>query len=340
MRAVVLQGHLLASRLASVLLVVVCACGDNRRGLALEDFDAERGAAQCARFVRCGLFPDAAACDGYFRERPDIDLHAAVEAGVVLYHGPSAEACIAELANLSCDDSSADVRVRSPACELAFAGTLRANETCALDEECRSGACDVPACPDRCCAGTCRPERRFAAIDEACSRDADCQDDAACGDDLACHPLGGEGAICHSDRQCEFGRGCIGPTEIMPGNCRALPKLGESCPYQRCAEVGAECKTGTCVAPGLPGAACNSDVDCSQFAECEPTSHVCVPTPRLGERCRIQCAGESWCDFSITGICQPPKPNTDPCRSDDQCLSLDCIEAPIFDICAARVPCI
>jgi hypothetical protein len=324
---------------AVVLLVAFSACGDNRTGTALEDFDTEAGEAQCARFVRCGLFADDAACVGYFRKRPDINVRAAIDAGIVRYNGPAAERCHAELAELSCDASTRDVRVRSDACEQMFAGTLHANEACSISEECISGACDVPACPDRCCVGTCRPERSFAAVDEACTLDDDCVDDAFCGDDLFCHPLGGEGALCHSDRQCEFGRGCISPTELMPGNCRALPRVGETCPYMRCAELGAACKSGMCVALGLPGAACVSDADCSQFAECDMTTSTCIATPRLGERCSIQCAGEAWCDFMVTGECLPPKEVSEPCRSDDQCLSLDCVEGPIFDFCAPRSAC-
>lgn len=321
------------------LLVIVCACGDNLTGTPFDELEVEANRARCERFVRCGLFAEEATCTSFFRKRPDVNLHAAIAAGIVRYDGPSAERCHRELAALTCDTSAREARVRSLACEQMFAGTLPAGAACRLGEECRSGACEVPACPEACCTGTCRAARAFAELDAACTLDDDCVDDAYCGDDLVCHPLVTTGGSCESDCECEFHLGCIGATPLMAGNCRELPLVGEPCPYLRCAELGATCQAGRCIALGLPGAPCASGADCSPFAQCDAAANRCVDTPRLAEPCTARCAGEAWCDFMGLGMCTAPQPNGAPCGSDDQCLSLDCVEGPAFDSCADRPLC-
>lgn len=318
---------------------LVCACGDNHTGISIDEFNQAKTAAQCARFARCGLFQDKATCQAFFRKRPDRDLEAAVAAGVVRYEGASAERCLEALADATCDGASREARVLPRACEDMFVGSLTAGEPCALDEECISGACDVPLCGELCCVGTCRPAVAFASVGEACERDDDCVPDAFCGDDSTCEVLGLDGDICRADRQCAFGFGCIGATPQMPGNCRALGANDEPCPYLRCAEIGASCKNGHCTAVGLPGDPCTSAADCSPFVRCDLELGRCAPVPSLGEACLGACAGEAYCDPDAQ-ICVAPRENTAPCSAANQCESLFCAEGPAFDACADRPLCL
>jgi hypothetical protein len=323
-----------------VVLALLAGCGDNLTGTPLEQFDAESDQARCDRLVRCGLFVDQAACDGFFRLRPDVNLTSAIEAGIVGYVGPAARQCHEALATVSCDTSARDARIAPLACTQMFVGSLAEDAPCSLDEECASGTCTLPVCPELCCTGTCRGRRAVGNVDDPCELDRDCVADTFCGNDQICHPLVTEGGLCDDDRECDYHLGCIGPTELMPGNCRVLPLLGESCPYQRCAELGAVCNAShVCVAVGLPGTPCASGDDCSPLARCDTTAGVCTEVPRLGEPCTFTCAGESFCDVNGSKTCIAPRANTEPCSSDAECASLYCAEGPVFDACAVRPLC-
>jgi hypothetical protein len=317
------------------LALAAAACGDNRPGLGFDDFADAQRAAECTHDVTCGLFADEATCLAYFRARPDRDLAAAVANGKVHYDAQRAEQCVDALAMRGCDLTlRADRDVA--ACDLVLTGTLPDDASCAFDAECVSGACDAPACsPATCCLGACAA----TLADAACRRDDQCGVDQFCGEDHACHARALAGATCEADGECADGLGCIGVTELMPGNCRALPHLGEACPYLRCADVGATCTGGTCAAVGLPGAACATDDDCSPFALCDTAAQRCVDVPTLGMPCTGSCAGEAWCDLDATHTCIAPKPDGDPCTASDQCASLFCQENVVFDQCAAAAVC-
>jgi hypothetical protein len=220
-----------------------------------------------------------------------------------------------------------------------IAGTIKTGEPCELDEECISGACDIPFCGELCCTGVCLSRRAIRPLDAPCTRDDDCVADAFCSDAGTCVPLGDEGDLCRSDRQCAFGFGCIGPSEFMAGNCRKLGLLGEPCPYLRCAELGTTCQSGRCAAVGLPGAPCASAGDCSPFAHCDQTVARCAAIPTLGEPCTSQCGGESFCERVVTQSCVNPYENGTPCSNDEQCQSLFCLQGEFFDVCRDYVPC-
>jgi hypothetical protein len=323
-----------------VILVLVSACGDNLVGVPLEELELARERARCDRLARCGLFADAAACTGFFRARPDPDLAAAISSGLVRYDGPSAARCLDALAAQSCEPASREARILPPVCTQMLEGTLPGSAPCALDAECVSGRCDVPACPELCCTGTCRSPRPTGEPGDPCELDRDCIVDTACGSDQLCHPLAGEGARCAEDADCDYLLGCIGPTELMPGNCRTLPRIGESCPYERCAELGAVCTVDRiCARLALPGEPCASTADCSPAATCDPASSRCVTLPTLGMTCSGSCAGESWCDAGGSRTCTAPRPDDQRCASDLECASLFCAEGPVFDACAARPLC-
>lgn len=322
----------------ALFLLLCAACGDNNTGIPFEELEAVANRARCDRLVRCGLFPDDGSCVTFFRKDPQVNLRAALERDIVRYDGASARQCEEALALVGCNELERDARVLPESCELMFRGTREDGATCAVDEECRSGLCDAPGCPEgQCCTGTCG-RQRYAKLDEICVADLDCFPDAYCASTMTCQPLVGVGGECRSDRQCGYGLGCIGANQFMPGNCRKLPLLGEPCPYMRCAEIGAYCSGGTCMARGLPGAVCESNADCSPFMECSE-SKVCAALPRLAEPCTSRCAGESTCNVD-TGRCEAPRADGELCTSGDQCESLVCVDGPAFESCIPAPVCI
>lgn len=314
-----------------LVAVLVAGCGDNLAPLAFDDLAAARHAAECERLVRCGLFADQATCEATFRDRVDLDLAAAVRDGVVTYDGGKAEKCLAAIAQQSCDVTSREGRRLPPSCDAILTGTRAPGDACYFDTECASGACTETACPrDMCCAGTCAAPLARAPIGAACERSPDCVDQAFCGRDHLCHALAAMGEACDADADCGYGLACVG-AGLDPGACRPLPKLGEACPYLRCAELGARCDaSGTCVAAGA-GAPCTSDAECSTYGQCDPAAHVCTAFPTVGLPCTGRCAGAAWCGPS--GLCEAPLENTRPCGSDLECATFYCEEGPTFDFC-------
>jgi len=325
-----------------VAAVLVTGCGDNIPTVAFDDVAAARREAECERLTRCGAFADTATCTAYFRPAFDLDLRAAIGAKRVRYDPADAHACHAALATMSCDQTAAEVRTALADCARVFTGSLAADAECAFDLECASGECDVGICiPNTCCYGRCLAEVE-AALDEPCDADRHCIGDAYCGTDDVCHRLATTGMPCTLDSNCDAGLACIGATELQAGACRALPLLGEACPYLRCAEIGAVCSPAQiCVPVGAAGAVCTTDAECSEFRSCDPMTSRCADTPSLGMPCGGRCAGEAWCalDGSSIGTCVAPQETAAPCLSNDQCASLFCEEGEFFDTCAERAIC-
>ena len=327
-------------RWLAVAIALACGCGDNIAGTEVVDFDLEVYRARCAYLTRCGLFTDSDTCEAYFRLDPDESRIEAVKAGQMRYDAVAAKGCTEEMAELTCDQSTRDVRVESELCRQAFRGGLSPGKECAFDAECKSGECEGAECPaETCCYGTCTGLKEPSGIDGACESTRDCIDDAWCGEDKKCHALVAIAGECELDEQCEYGSGCIGATEFMPGACRTLPLLGEPCPYKRCAELGARCEMGTCVPVGLPGDACDMDSDCSPHARCDQQAGMCLALETLGMPCITRCAGESWCDFDGTKTCREMKEDTTPCQNDAQCASGYCASGVFFRFCSARAVC-
>ncbi|MGN6108684.1 MAG: hypothetical protein ACTHU0_26495 [Kofleriaceae bacterium] len=324
-------------RRLALALALAAGCGDNIPAIELADLHAESVAARCERLVRCGLLADLDVCTAYFRVPDEAGLYAAIAAGKIRYDAASAQACQDALARLDCDETSRDARTTPEPCTRMLEGTIETGDECVFDAECRSGACNAPeVCPfDTCCGGTCIPSA-FAAPGEPCEADRDCVSEHFCGPDRTCHGLSTPGQSCRRDAHCDHGLACIGATELQEGTCRKLPAIGESCPYLRCAELGATCNAAQrCVPVGLPGAPCVADSDCSPFTLCG-TSGTCVDVPGRGMPCDFRCAGEAWCS---EGTCVAPLENTTPCTADDQCASQYCRGGALFESCADRPAC-
>ncbi len=322
-------------RIHVVAAFALWGCGDDVRGLTFETFGAAGLDARCSYLVRCGEFPDPPTCVAYFRSSVDAELAAALDAGKVVYDREQAQHCVDEQAAASCDLTRREARVAG-ACTKVFTGKVKDGDECAFDAECASHDCDVPSCTrDTCCPGTCKPTQRPSEIDGACEVNAHCVADTYCGKDHLCHALAAMGNPCDDDSQCDYGLGCIGATDLQSGTCRTMPLIGESCPYRRCAELGARCDaTSTCVPVGLAGTACPMSDECSPFAHCDP-AHQCADAPALGSACSSACAGDAWCNFGgqSVGVCAAPSANNEPCSADNECASSFCEEGPVFDFC-------
>ncbi|HEY4059403.1 MAG TPA: Dickkopf N-terminal cysteine-rich domain-containing protein [Kofleriaceae bacterium] len=316
----------------AVIAVLFAACGgDDGGGIPVEDYQAQRLTAECERLVRCGLFTTQEACEGYVIDTFDIDVKGGIDAKRVKYDGGKAKDCIAAIAAQSCDQTSASVRDLPPACKAVTEGTVADGEACNIEAECISGTCDQPACSRQtCCAGTCAATIKDAPDGASCVTDDNCVDGAFCGDDdHTCHSLLAASADCQHDNECNYGLTCIGETDLQKGKCRALPAIGDACPYMLCADVGAVCTNGTCVAVGLAPAPCTDGTQCSPFGRCAPDGH-CAEMPVLGEPCVDKCRLGSWCD---SGTCAALRANADACNNDDECPDHFCGEGPIFDAC-------
>lgn len=309
-------------------LLLLFGCGDNSEGIPLEERYQVEAEAKCMQFARCGLFPDAQSCIAFLGQRVDLPLAGAVNAGVVAY-SPILEAeCLADLTAVSCDQTSRSYRVRPLSCQGALRGSRPEGQMCRFDSECETARCTEGICePFECCQGTCKGPRSATG---PCDSDIDCFEESYCTTSHACAPLEHELAPCTRDAACDFGLACVS------GTCRRLPPVGEACPYDRCADIGARCDAShRCVALGLPGAQCATSADCSPYSNCGAAG-VCEPIPLLGMPCTNQCAGNAAC---VGGNCVAPLENGAPCNTSTECESGLCAEGPLFYACTEAPTC-
>jgi hypothetical protein len=318
--------------LAIAALVAACSSAS----IKLEELDAAGLTARCERFVRCGLASSTGACEASFRKPPPSSFGPARDAGRLAFDGEQARSCEDALAAQSCDVTTRDVRVVPDACKKMFRGRIAAGDACAFDEECASSRCGQQVCPEgACCVGTCDAATAGGPGD-ACDRSSQCSDGFCDAADHTCRALIAANTTCMRDEECDFGLACLSPSPSLPGTCKPLPHVGEACPYQRCAELGAVCDaTSHCVAVGLPGKPCTSNGDCSTFTECDAKSRVCIELPTLGMPCDVACAGDAYCKFDAqdAGTCAAPDPNGAVCDDAGTCASRNCKPGPVFPSC-------
>jgi hypothetical protein len=322
------------------------ACGSNAPSIAYSDLDDALQKARCEQLVRCHEFPDQASCTSFSRVLPNTSIAAAISAGKIHYDGAQAQDCVTQTSQLSCDTTAHDAHVTPAACDQMFAGTVAGGTSCSLDEECASGTCDLPAsCPDfGCCVGSCRPTQAAAGPGGSCARITDCKSGLVCGGDDTCHTPGAMGATCAIDRECTDNLACVGGSASTAGTCQPLPKLGEACPFFRCADANLRCDSTTtrCVAFGLPGDPCPTGSECGFNFECNTTTMLCEPFPTLGMACDGNCQGESYCairEGATTGTCSALLANNAACDGDQQCQSSDCQDGAAFSSCIDKYVC-
>lgn len=330
-------------RSGAVLSVVAMACGGPSLGFTELGHELQR--ARCEHLTRCGLFADEPSCNAYFRDIPADSLAGAVAAGVVRYDGEQAQRCVDSIARQGCDASNLDGDVEPIDCLAMFSGTVAGGAACSINEECSSGTCNLPSeCPSTgCCVGTCRPTQAPGKTGDGCGRATDCGEGLVCGRDLSCHIPAGDGSACGSNRECADGFGCVGQVAAMPGTCRALPHLGQACPYRKCAGENLRCDadSGTCVALGLPGDPCPTSIECSPYLECDRVTHTCRTYPTLGMPCLAVCGGDAFCSVDELGhgTCVAPRESSAPCDGYLECASYYCEQGPLFDSCKSQYVC-
>src|SRR4051812_16361523 len=126
-------------RALAAMLALLAACGDNLAGpVAVEDYPAAVREAVCRRLTRCGAVESFATCMttqlGLTIAFTASEL-AAIRVGAIAYSGTAARACVDGIAGASWDATSSSGRAVPDACRAIIAGTGRAGERCALDEE-------------------------------------------------------------------------------------------------------------------------------------------------------------------------------------------------------------
>ena len=244
-----------------VSLVSVLGCGGGS-SVSIDEFQSQALDALCGRAVRCGQYPDLAACDGATFSK--LQVISDVQAGVTRYDGKEAASCLAALRTSACTNSQLSVLADS--CNSVFQGTRAAGASCFIDEECASGNCNTTTClgTANCCAGQCE----------------------------ATVPVGGDcsaaGAACVDSAFCMTG--------ASPATCVARIAIGQPCVGFDVCVVGALCQadpaTGamTCKTPPAQGQPCTTFCDDSRNY-CDPTSGTCVPRLALGATCSASSSG-------------------------------------------------
>jgi hypothetical protein len=175
---------------------------------------------------------------------------------------------------------------------------------CIWDSGCRSGSC-VYSYDIYGIASTCG---RCAAFDRC-----DCADGSICvylDGGISCILLPGVGEPCGPPIYACKASSCIPVGEGPNGTCTSIPQAG----------LGEPCSS----APRGP--AC-SDPDLSLY--CDLTQHCSAyQAAGYGDPCagpagegRL-CAGDGTCDFSRSGVCLPPSPDSEPC---DESQGLRCL---------------
>jgi hypothetical protein len=292
---------------AVAIVLLVAACGDNLRGIELDDYPAERRAASCRYLVKCGIFRTYADCEvanvGVFEFSPS--FHRAIAAGRIRWNHEAVYQCLQRAGELSCDRGDDD---RNWTCDAPmWEGTLAEGEACTSGAECISRECWTNDCTDACCSGTCvgREPPKNGRIGEGC-RYSGCIEGYCDGN--ACQPRLVAGARCLRDQECIEGLACVNAT------CMELPDSNESC-INECRQVGAHCSvlSYTCRPLGLLGDPCGHDGECSPYYACGAEKRCAVPELPDGSRCSFdgpRCTGPgSFC--SSESVCTPPTPPID-----------------------------
>lgn len=320
-------------------IVVTCCGGCGGGSVALDDYATATLGAYCSHLATCGAIESVDACrkinTGFDFTINGLDLRltasrrAAIDEGKLSYDGENAKRCLDALgATRGCDPTIELSRVRPDECIEIFNGRLHGDEPCALDDECISRQCEVPACEDACCAGACvgdTPPVR-AQLGEACDV-AQCDNGLFCDEGTAtCVALKSQGGFCVSIAECQFGLYCNQAGECV-GN---LPTLGEACSGP-CRDEGTQCSntSRTCVKVGLIGAACDMSSDCAPFYVCDASKHCGAGAP-IGAACSVsdRCADVgAFCDIpggEVMGTCAPLKANGEICDAGTACQSGAC----------------
>jgi hypothetical protein len=296
----------------------------------------------------------------------------AVREGRLRVDSDHASACLNQMQGMACNPMPGQPPpmmdpMAIDECAHVFIGNTPAGNECIYSNECVDGAHCVS---DQLAVGrgVCVP---FQRENDICNTDSDCDPKVAqlyCAkQDFKCHVRAKLGAACAYTTdstgkvaslplllECDNRIGNV-YCDPLSSTCRQLPADGELCLSPLPPGVTSQCDpdptlglvcdttgggTGTCRAPGGPGA------DCSQFAcnsklYCDTStgSSVCTALPGLGQSCQIsgyRCAQPYFCNTS-----QTPYTCDQPAQIGQSCSTRTCDTGLYCDptrVCAARLP--
>jgi len=329
--------------------------GDPNNYVVITEIAKTYKRAYCTYALRCGLFPDAAVCEGASLGTTattfgvDVNEIAGVYAGRVIYNGSNVKRCLDAFAAQSCDRSDRDGRVLGilVECRDILRGTLDAGEACTIDAECVSQVCSGGDTGTECVMGTCvgstAPSYEPAQLGQPCS--PTCAEGLFC--DLTndiCRPLLAGGQLCQGSTDCAYGLLCITESATTQRVCKVAPALNEPCPDFVCRDDGQYCDstTMTCKQVGLPPAQCTSSTQCSQYYPCDFTLQQCKRGPSIGMMCSTStpCFDEgAFCDFA-SGFCAAAKADGNLCNADIECISRNCDPTSQPPVCTTPMSCL
>lgn len=297
----------------------------------------------CQHLVSCGELSSVDDCHrllGSASRPPQDDLEAAIAAGKVVFDPASETACDAARASSACFIPGNPLR-QPDACWAVYRGTVHAGGSCALNVECISRRCDVPACGQACCTGTCVGDRALGTGEagDPCSMDDSCHTGLYCKAG-SCVALLSEGAPCTSSASCA-------DDLICEGVCVAQSKLGDPCDGDTCGQIGTFCSPTRriCVKLALRDEPCGPDAKCSPYYRCDPATSRCslgTALP-LGASCQAGdwCADPgAYCALSEQGDvrCLLVQPDGAPCDAYRICANGAC--DPTTNTCKPGATCI
>ncbi len=245
--------------------------------------------------------------------------------GWIAYSPAQADACLAEMALLDCQDfdhAGRDLNGQT-ACGQVLASMQADQSPCVSGFECLSGVCRFSDL----CPGTCAP---VVGLDADCSGGQVCADGSLCWQGVCMALPGNPGDAC-PEGFCAWPLLCrMSGTDNSSWRCAELGLTGEVCgPDARVCFPGLFCKQeqsdgpGLCAVPGQEGAVCQDSSECY-----EPAGPVllcsggtCLPAPAAGEPCEEYSCDQAWCDTqAITPTCVALAQQGQNCSQDSRCL--------------------
>ena len=299
----------------AALTVGASTCGGGGgRSVPFDDLAGDLTNAECDFLVACGAAPDRTTCLASIGldSVQFATMKADIAAGIVVYDGQAAGACIDVFKSLvSCKQTAmGDTGQRLDAtCGKVFTGTLPAGGACFFSDECANrGICGSQTCSGSCCAGTC--VARPAPI-----------------------PLGGDCSSPLQYQDCIEGTVCAA-NATGGGSCKVPLAAGARCgPYDRCVRpyqcggIDPVTSEGTCTGPPGQGQACDMSGNCDDSPRLlRPDQNVCTSRIAVGSPCSAPegCISYATCDGTTCVAMPGPGSSCDPAAVDPCLLSLSC----------------
>lgn len=263
-------------------------------GLTVQQACADVAYARCTQLATCSVTAsqfrygsDPNACRADF-EQVCMNLQTAPSTGAT---PASSEACAQAINNgdWPCNEFLFNQNI-PPACA-PFMGTLGNGASCADNQQCSTGYCQLPT--NQAC-GTCQPAPDAGA---SCAQYL-CPVGLVCeGSTLTCAAYANLGSMCNSSQPCNEGLTCVSATSTASGICErgVMSGMGAACVF-----TGAGCDY-------YSGLVCNAKSSTCQTAQLAPPGQACgtvadQSTTCLGGTC-------------VRGACAANIPTGEPCNS-------------------------